>query len=415
MEGVDRLLALDAGTEEAMRGAIAADRGLAAAHSALGFALWRLGRPGQAAQAGREACRLAPGATARERSHVAVVAAALSGQPGALDRAEEHLGAFPRDAIVAYLAFFLTGAAGGRAAQQLNAARMGRLGPAYGEDWWFLGLSGYVEAELGHIKAARRLAERSLALRPGHAGAVHSLAHVHYAGGEHLAGAGFLEGWIAGYDPRALYHGHLSWHQALHQLALDDPAAALGLYQRAVSPTVARVRTTFVDATSLLWRIALALGPETELPWGPVASLARSSGPVGGGLVDIHVALAYAGAADVAALGGLARDLGALGPGRRRPSAPVALAMAEGLGHFVSAKWSLAADAVTHAASTLADLDGSDVQLEVVEETAIAACLRAGRKGAAGDLLARRLARRPSPADRRRLAQLVPATSPTPG
>src|SRR5438093_1034740 len=77
----------------------------------------------------------------------------------------------------------------------------------------------FAHHETGHIEEARRLAERSLVLRPTNAVAAHSVAHVCFETGDAASGGEFLESWLQGFDPRAPYHVHLSWHQALFELA----------------------------------------------------------------------------------------------------------------------------------------------------------------------------------------------------
>ena len=68
--------------------------------------------------------------------------------------------------------------------------------------------------ETGYVEEAHRLAQRSLALRPTNAIAAHSVAHVFFETGDSAGGGDFLATWLKGFDKRAPYHVHLSWHQA---------------------------------------------------------------------------------------------------------------------------------------------------------------------------------------------------------
>ena len=72
--------------------------------------------------------------------------------------------------------------------------------------------------ETGHMEEARAW-RQLLVLRPTNAVAAHSVAHVFFETGDAANGGEFLETWLKGFDPRAPYHVHLSWHQALFALA----------------------------------------------------------------------------------------------------------------------------------------------------------------------------------------------------
>src|SRR5262245_61733224 len=70
----DTLLSAGSEIDRAFRDAIAADKGFALAHIALARSLQVLGRGGEAKAPLERALALAPTATAREQSHVAVFA-----------------------------------------------------------------------------------------------------------------------------------------------------------------------------------------------------------------------------------------------------------------------------------------------------------------------------------------------------
>ena len=96
----------------------------------------------------------------------------------------------------------------------------------------------FAHHETGHVEEARRLAERSLALRPTNAVAAHSVAHVFFETGDAASGGEFLDTWLKGFDRRAPYHVHLSWHQALFELAQGHYQRALALYEADIRPAV---------------------------------------------------------------------------------------------------------------------------------------------------------------------------------
>ena len=117
-----------------------------------------------------QARQLSQRASARERAHVEIIAAAIEGRPKiALAGAEQHLEEYPRDALVLSL---LLGAFGlyafsGRADH--DAARVAiceRHIDHYGEDWWFLSYLGWSHTEAGHSGRWSSITERSLRCGP---------------------------------------------------------------------------------------------------------------------------------------------------------------------------------------------------------------------------------------------------------
>ncbi|HEX4197470.1 MAG TPA: hypothetical protein VHZ26_08510, partial [Caulobacteraceae bacterium] len=141
-DGVDRLLSAWHGADDSFDRAIAEDPGFALAHIARGR-VHQLNMEAAAARArATQARQLAASATPRERQHVEVLAAAIEGQPGlALSGAEQHLEAFPRDALVLALllgAFGLYAFSGRADHDQAKLAVCQRHARHYGDDWWFL-------------------------------------------------------------------------------------------------------------------------------------------------------------------------------------------------------------------------------------------------------------------------------------
>jgi hypothetical protein len=50
---------------------------------------------------------------------------------------------------------------------------------------------------------------------------------------------------------------HLAWHRALFHIDMDDPAAALAIYDSQIGSTRAPGISVLADASSLLWRLQL--------------------------------------------------------------------------------------------------------------------------------------------------------------
>ncbi len=400
-DGVDRLLAIDTGVEEALGAALGADEGLALAHAALGLHRALEGRAEEAAFSVERARRGSAGTTRRESAHVEALAAAIGSIDAdrALGLCREHLVEFPRDALVLSQAVFLTSFGGGPRPKEDTFALFESVAAAYGDDWWFIGAWSFAHHELGWFGPAWPLAERSLTLHPRNGGAVHSLTHLYYETDDHAGGVSFLKEWLAGYDRKAPYHTHFNWHLALHHLALDQPDAAMAVYDQQVSPSASDATTVFVDASSLLWRMKLYDCEVGALPWAELSQFtARACADVGFAFVDVHQSLAHAGTADHEALGSLIEAVEAL-VGTGHPTAEsVVLPIVRGLAAFAAEDYG-AATLMAPAVAKVVRIGGTHAQREVFEDTLIVAYLRAGRGADAEALLRRRLDRRSSGRD----------------
>lgn len=117
-----------------------------------------------------------------------------------------------------------------------------------------------------------------------------------------------------------------------------------------------------------------------------------------------HAAVALAVARDTAGLARLGR-YAASGPG---PVFPAVIApLVTGLRAYVEGRYDTAAALLMAMRRNEVALGGSSAQREVVEDTLLDALLAAGRLAQARSLLERRLDRRPSRRDQRRLSQLA--------
>ena len=111
--------------------------------------------------------------------------------------------------------------------------------------------------ENGQYRRAERLARRALALDPGHPGAIHALAHVMEMQGRAAEGLAFLAATESWWIRDTSFSVHLAWHRALFHLDLDDPGAALAVYDDQIATAEARAMSALADASALLWRLEL--------------------------------------------------------------------------------------------------------------------------------------------------------------
>jgi tetratricopeptide (TPR) repeat protein len=401
VEGVDRLLSLNAGTEAILRRAIEADEAFALPHAALAMFYRFQGEAAQARDAARRGLDLAAGLSRREQQHLAFVEAFVGGNPGrALDLAREHLDEFPRDALVLYQVPFVISFRGGGDRRQLAAALVEQLAPAYGDDWWFAAFASIWYQEVDQFDRARQLAMRSLELYPRNASAVHPLAHVFYETDDHTGGVGFLSGWLPEYDRAAPYHCHLSWHQALSELAMGRYGRAMALYEDAISPATAGTLLSFFDAASLLWRYEIYGCAGAPLPWREVRDLGRRLFPRPGvPFADGMLALACAGAGDEAGLTRLIDGLRDQAASGHPIAGTIVLPLVEAIAAFGRADYQTAVRKLEPLTGEIVQLSGTNAQREVFEDTLLEAYLRAGQFDRAEVLLRKRLNRRPSTRD----------------
>lgn len=418
-EGVDCSLSGEAGAEAAIEAALKEDGSFALAHVAAARQAQFLGDMA-AAKAGKERAQvLAGGVTARERRHIAAMSAAIDGDgDGAVALIREQLAEYPRDAFLLSQAvgpFSLIGFGGGPDWRAETFALLEPLAAEYGEDWWFLSSYAFATNELYRFEDARRLAERSLALRPRSGHGSHTLTHVFFETGDAGGGAAFLKGWLPGYERAATLFSHLSWHQALFALKQGQTDLVMRIYDETLKPSVCTgvPVITIADAASLLWRCDLY---GVEHPGGAADELAawvaNAFARVGITFADEHAALAYAGAGDGESLDRLASDLRKREAAGKQQAGPVALAIVDAIAAFAREEYGAAVDRLTPLVPQLVRIGGSNAQREVFEDTLLEACLRAGRYDEAERWLRVRLDRRPSARDETLLARAAAARQP---
>jgi len=256
-DGMDRLLSYGAGAEQSFAAALQADEGLAVAHAGVALVALAQGDAATARAAAGRARESAAGATRRERQHVEALSALVAGETArGLALVDAHVAEFPRDARLVNQAGSAIGFAGRRDREVHRLAFLERLGPAYGDDWWFQSALAFTYHEVDRYEESRHLSERSLRQYPGNANASHNLAHIHFETLDTDAGAAFLAGWLAGYDRRASFHCHLAWHLAMFELHRGGYGRAREIFQRDVLGA-ANPRLAMIDGSALLWRFRL--------------------------------------------------------------------------------------------------------------------------------------------------------------
>jgi tetratricopeptide (TPR) repeat protein len=381
--------------------AVAADEGFALAHATLAWAYQTSGKMDDAKTSIARAHALAGDATRRERQQIAFLAALVANEmPSVLALGREHMDDFPHDGFVLQQWRFFATFSGRKDRTAQAYELLTRLAPVYGDDSAFLAGYGFVHHEMDRFAESRALSERALALYPRNAIASHNLAHVFYETDDHEGGIAFLDGWMPDLPAIAPQYGHFSWHLALFALASGRFGRVQDVYARSLRPPTASGPSQLPDAASLLWRLQIYDAADDPLPWQPVRDLAaRLVAEPGMAFMDVHAALAYAGAGDDAAMEGLIEGLRRLAASGHPVAGSVALPLVRGVAAFRRGNYDETIREIAPVMPEVVRIGGSNAQREVFEDTLLQAYLRAGRYAEAEALLRTRLGRRESARD----------------
>lgn len=388
---VDCILTANAGADEHLGRALAADPKFALAQVALARALLLAAKVPPAREHAARARALAHGATPREASHVNALALAIEGNAAAaMEATRAHLSEWPRDAMVlspAVGVFGLIGFSGRPGREPELYDFLAALAPHYGDDAWFASALAFAACENGRLDEAWTLIERSMAANPRNAHGAHIRAHVLYERGAHRAALDYLEAWMPAYPKVGQMHCHLSWHVALAALALGDAPRAWRAYREDVHPGRAwgPPLNVATDAPSFLWRAELAGEPRHPHLWGEVRGYAVQSFPKAGvSFADVHVALACAADGDQAGLERVIKELHERQAAGRLLAGEVVPRLAEAFGAHAKRDWNRAIELLEAALPETVRIGGSRAQRDLVGITLRAAYVQAGRTPPAG-------------------------------
>ena len=389
IDGVDRFLSGNAGSEEAFRRAVEADPNLAVAH--VGIARYRIlmaERPGAAAAI--QDARNATGQSEREVSHTEAFGRLIDGDgPGGYKAIRAHVVEYPRDVMIAQTCtsvFGLIGFSGreGREAEQL--AYTTYIAPDYGDDWWFLGQHAFAQAEVGQLDLARENIERALEAYPRNGHNAHINAHIFYEEGNNDAGLDYLRDWYADYDDNAYLHCHISWHVALWTAAAGDMDTAWRLLEEGCSPDKSKGPglNILTDTVSFLHRAQLAGSKVPTERWKRSSDFAAETFPRAGlAFADVHSGLAHAMAGNAKAFAVLTKEA-------KGPAAEIVAPAWAGFNAFAEGDWAAAERELGPAMASHERLGGSTAQRDLLEFTLAEAIRKQGRAAEADRLIAMR-------------------------
>ena len=405
-EGLDLVLSQNYGPDAKLQAALDADEGFAMAHVVQAYVLHLQTNVPAARAAAEKAVELSAGCSREEQQIARIVYSFTHGKgTEAIGLVHEHLDEFPTDTLAMRVAqrLYMLGCFGAGVPDFPNhlMAMMRKVAPANGDDWAFLGQYAFAHHETNQPEPAMDLATRSLEGNPQNAVASHSVTHSYFEQGDAANGGRWLGDWLNGWDRRASYNTHLSWHLALFELAQGRYNQALELYETHIRPGVqARNLANLQDAASLMWRLQIYSGEEPGKPWGEVRDMALPAAETPGpAFRDCHAALAFAGAGDAESTQKFVDRVKAQGEKGDDLSREMVLPIALGAAAFAAGDYDEAADLMGPTYPMLARIGGSHAQREVFEDTLLETYIRAGRYDDAKSMLDERLSRRSSVRD----------------
>jgi hypothetical protein len=408
-QGMDLMLSAWPGASQALDRAIEADPDFALAQAARSRAHLIYAEMQPAREKAATARQLvARNGTAREKSHVEILALTTEGQPvKALELTLAHLQHWPRDALIMSLplgAFGLFAFSGMADHDQARVDLCERHQRHYDDDWWFLTNLGWSHTENGNVDAGRRITQRAFDRRRENANAVHALAHAMFEDGSTDDAEALIAGWLPIYHRSGLLHGHVSWHEALLALEKGDTVRAGAIYAERIQPRInpAPPINVMTDGVSLLWRLQASGHPVSREAWLDLSEHAVRWFPKSGNsFVDVHMALLAAMAGNGSALEQRIAELDARRHQGRLPAGTVVPDICRAARAFAEEDYPQCAGILEPASREVVRIGGSHAQREMIEDMLLVAQMKAGEAAKARDLLDRRLHRRPSLRDAR--------------
>ena len=345
-------------------------------------------------------------ASERERAQIAATQLALAGRwREACAAWDQILHEHPRDILAlisAHLFDFYRGDA------RSLRARVARVLPEWPADDplypYVLGMHAFGLEECNLYPQAEAAGRQALALDPRGPWAIHAVAHVMEMQGRHHEGAAWLrerEGDWAVDNGLAV---HNWWHSALFRLESLDTAGALALYDEQIGGSASAVNLQWLDCAALLWRLQL-LGVDLGQRWDELAQAWADPVAHAGyyAFNDAHALLALLGSGDAARADEMLERARAVAEAsgdadNRAMAHEVGLPLMQGL---IALERGRPAETIAqlYPLRTVAHhFGGSHAQRDLIDQTLLAAAVRAGDKALGHALLnERRLAKPATP------------------
>ncbi|MGO1535063.1 MAG: tetratricopeptide repeat protein [Halomonas sp.] len=342
----------------------------------------------------------------REASHVAILAQLLAGDWSAAGVAlDYHNLRYPHDLLAlqaGHLVDFY------RANARNLRDRLARVLPKWSSDIpghsIAMGMYSFGLEETGDYARAEQVGRQALDLQPLDCWAHHAVAHVMEMQGRAQDGIGWMterEPYWSGDDN--LFKVHNWWHLALCHLDLGQTKEVLALYDGPIRHERSTVVLDMIDASALLWRLALT-GQDVGERWQELAIAWDQHAD--GQLYpfnDWHAVMAYLGADRDDRVEALLTTLRNTGHNSETASwaRRIGLPLTEGFVAFWRGHYDTAVERL-HSVRFIANaFGGSHAQRDIIDWTLTEAAIRGGNRELAEGMANERLALKPhSPINR---------------
>ncbi|MEI6545493.1 MAG: tetratricopeptide repeat protein [Burkholderiales bacterium] len=386
-----------------VKAALAIDPGLVMAHvlKSMLFALSSEQSLLAPARAALEAARaVSGGANQRELAHIAALDAWTSGRlHEAAARWERILVACPNDGLAMFAAhqsdFFM-----GQSSELRDrvARRLPELESGSALEGYYLGMHAFGLEEMGDYEQAEIDGRRAVESTPRNAWAIHAVAHVMEMTHRLDDGIDWFTSRQADWSNDSFFSIHNWWHLSLYHLERQEWDVVLKLYDDHIRGTESTVVLDMIDASALLWRLALQ-GVDVGDRWQPIAKVWEPLiDDAWYAFNDTHAMMAFVGAGrdDLAArlLAVMART--AQGDtDNAMMTRQVGLPVAQALSAMGQQTPQRAVELLSAVRPVAARAGGSHAQRDILLQTLIVAAERSGNRSMARALLNERLALKP--------------------
>lgn len=414
-------------TAERVNAVVAHDPENILGHCLCGYLLMHAGNVESAAKAKRFLSQnVKPleirGVTPREKLHIAALEAWTTGDfVAACGSWEAILGDYPFDILALRLMQFMTSYLGDSQGVRNCVARIlpawDEAIPGYG---FVLGCHAYGLEESGEYALAENTGRKAIERNPADLWAAHAVTHVMEMQGRPREGIQ----WIA--DLQDQWHDcnnfvfHVSWHECLFHLSLEEFDRVLDIYDRKVRAESTNEYLDVANAAALLWRLEQS-EVNVGQRWTELAE--RSAGRIDDHLfvlADLHYLIALVAKADEAEADRAVESctrFAASGHGTEaQVMREVGLAIAKAIVAHRRRAYEDAVDHLLPVRGMISRVGGSHAQRDIFEHMLIDSTIRSGKLELARTLLGERTEKRPHDIwSLRSLVGLLPALNDTNG
>ena len=308
---------------------------------------------------------------------------------------------FPRDLVALKVSQFVLSYLGESNGMRERVARVlpswSPNEPGYG---FVLGCHAYALEESGDYRQAEETGRRAVDLDRGDIWAAHAVAHVAEMEGRLEDGIAWIADLADEWHECSNFALHLKWHEGLYHLELEQHDRVLALYDREVRAESTDDYLDMANAVSLLWRLEQA-DVSVGARWTELA--ARAASHVDDHalvFVDLHYLMALAAAGNGTVVEEFLTScerFAASGQGTEAEvMADVGLPLARAVVAHRRGAYAEAVDELMPVRRRVRRIGASHAQRDVFDQLLIDAAVRGRRFAEARELLAERLAWRPS-------------------